>query len=178
MTPGFTLVELMLASVLSAIVFAAIFAAYIFIARNLARIANIQQQQVQDRRAFYVVSKDVNDAVQITSAQQYSMTLRLSSGDIIVYSCTIPVIGPPLIPGTLTRQVNGASPAPVVLSNLVIFTFNYFNKSGTSGATAQNTKQIEMSYTSAVGVSANGTQARNIVVSQRMLLRGKPYLGQ
>ena len=46
---GFTLVELMLASVISAIVFAAIFSAYIFMARNLARMANFQQQQVQNR---------------------------------------------------------------------------------------------------------------------------------
>ena len=168
----------MLASVISAIVFLAIFSAYIFMARNLTRLANFQQQQVQDRRAFYVVSKDVNDATNVTSATSTSLSLTLSSGASIDYTYTPPIPGPPLIPGTLTRRVNGVMPAPILLSNLTSFTFNYFNQTGVGPASMINTKQIEMVYSSAVGDGANGTRAPDNVVSSRMVMRGRPAFGQ
>ena len=173
---GFTLVELMLASVISAIVFAAIFSAYIFMARNLARMANFQQQQVQNRQTFYYVGKDVSDAVQLTGASSSSLVLTLSSGAIITYTC-VPAIPSPTTPGTLSRMVDGAVPAPTLLSNLTTFSFGYYDKSGAPTSVHTNIKQVELRYTSAVGDKANGTQSSDIVVSARMVLRGVPSFG-
>ena len=171
---GFTLVELMLASVLSAIVFAALFSAYIFMARNLTRMANFQQQQVQDRRALYVLTKDISEATQVTAAlpAQLSLTLATQPSTTAItylYDATL---------HQLTRQVNGAVPAPVLLSNLTSFSFSYFDKNGAPSPPVPFLMQVQMSYTSAVGDRPNGTQSADTVVSARMVLRSKPPLGQ
>jgi prepilin-type N-terminal cleavage/methylation domain-containing protein len=172
---GFTLVELMLASVLSAIVFAAIFSAYIFMARNLTRLANFQQQQVQDRQALYYVTKDVSDAVQLAAATTTSLVLTSSTGPVITYTYTPPIVSP-FTPGVLTRQVD-AGPSSVLLANLTSFTFAYYDKSGVATGLPSSIKQVEMRYTSAVGDKLNGTQASDAVISSRMVLRGVPSFG-
>lgn len=169
----------MIAAVLSAVVFAAIFSAYIFMARNLTRMANFQQQQVQDRRAFAVVAKDVNEASQITTAQAASLVLTIPPAPPGIPGITIVTYTFDAAAHTLTRQAltgTGGS-SSVVLSNLTSFTFNYFTQAGDPGL-GNNIKQIEMSYNSAVGDSANGTQANDSVVSARIVMRNKPAFGQ
>ena len=170
---GFTLVELMVASVMSALVFAAIFSAYLFMARSLTRLAHFQQPQVQNRRVLNILAKDVSEAVQVNSALPASLVLRLSSGNIITYTYTSTST-----PQTLTRQVNTIIPAPVLLSNLPTLSFSFFDSSGATTASTITIKQIGLSYTSAVGDPGQGTQSRDSVVSSRMVLRGKPPLGQ
>jgi prepilin-type N-terminal cleavage/methylation domain-containing protein len=177
---GFTLVELMIASVLSLIVFAALFSAYIFMARNLARIANFQQQQVQNRRVLFVVAKDVDEAVQVTTPLPASLILTLPprppSPDTTVVTYTYDSAA-----HTLTRvAVTGALPSSttVLLSNLTSFTFAYFDESGGASPPPVFIKQIALSYSSAVGDRPNGTQSGDSVVSSRMVLRSKPPLGQ
>jgi len=173
---GFTLVELVIASVLSAVVFAAIFSAYIFMARNLTRLANFQQQQVQNRRVLNVVSKDVNEASQLNFPSN-AVTLQLvlptlPSSTLVTYTYDATA-------QTLTRQAVGSTNSTtVLLSNLTSFTFNYFDKSGTASPPFNFIKEIEMTYRSAVGVGTSGTQAGDSVVSSRMVLRSIPPVGQ
>ena len=177
---GFTLVELMIAAALSAIVFAAIFSAYLFMARNLTRLANFQQQQVQNRRALYVIAQDVNGAVQVNNAQPALLILTIPpppppptvAATVVTYTYD-PVAQ------TLTRQAVGPTPSTaIVLSNLTSFAFSYFDQYGASTASTINIKQIALGYTSAVGDRANGTQSSDSVASSRIVLRGKPSLGQ
>ena len=165
---GFTLVELMIATVLSAIVFGAIFSAYIFMGRNLTRLANFQQQQVQNRRVLYVLSKDVNEATQVTTALPASLAITLPSGGVTyTYDPAAQ---------TLTRQTGPTT--TILLSNLTNFAFSYFDQYGASTASAINIKQIALNYSSSVGDRANGTKASDSVASSRIVLRGKPALGQ
>ena len=169
----------MVAAVLSTIVFAAIFSAYIFMARNLTRIANFQQQQVQNRRALYVIAKDVNEAVQLTFPLPGSLALKLPprppSPDATNLTYTYDATA-----HTLTRHavVGATSSDTVLLSNLTSFTFTYFDDAGGPSPSLNFIKQIQFNYTSAVGDQPNGTQSGDKVASARMVLRSKPPLGQ
>ena len=176
---GFTLVELLIATILSAIVFAAIFSAYIFMARNLTRMANFQQQQVQNRKAFFVVGQDVSGASVLVNASPTILVLTIPAPPP-------PSLDPPTtitytydgVAHTLTRQAVGPAPSTyVLLSNLTNFTFAYYDKSGIPNGFTTNIKQVEMRYSSAVGDNANGTQSSDTVVSARMILRGVASFG-
>ena len=173
------MVELMIASVLSLIVFAALFSAYIFMGRNLARIANFQQQQTQNRRALFVVAKDVDEAVQVSAPLPASLILTLPprppSPDITTITYTYDSSA-----HTFTRvAVTGTSSSTtILLNNLTSFVFAYFDESGGAAPPQVFIKQIQFSYSSAVGDRPNGTQAGDSLVSSRMVLRSKPPLGQ
>jgi prepilin-type N-terminal cleavage/methylation domain-containing protein len=169
---GFTLVELMIATVLSAVVFAAIFSAYLFMARNLGRLTYNEQQQTQNRRALFQFSKDVGDATSISGTPtSSSLILVLPSGNV-TYSYAS---------NKLTRTTTTTT---TLLSNLVSFTFVYYPKSGTTAlsGTISNPNitvfRISMEYTSAVGSSSNGTQATVSMVSPQIVLRNRPTFGQ
>jgi len=172
----------MIAAGLSVIVFAAIFSAYIYMARNLTRIANFQQQQVQNRRVLYVMAKDVNEAVQVTDTPPPTSTflgLRLpprppsSDATFLTYTYNAGT-------HTLSRQIvtGTSSTNEVLLSNLTGFSFVYFDESGVISPPLAFIKQVQFTYSSAVGDRPNGTQSGDSVASSRMVLRSKPPLGQ
>ena len=167
----------MLATVVSAVVFAGIFSAYLFMARNLTRLANSQQQQVQTRRAFLQVAKDVNEATAVPSASDNTLVLTLTGGTVTYrYNDTSKIFTREFPAGTTTT----------LISNLTAFTFVYYGKYGSNalapspGSIANSNVaigRIELRYASAVGSTANGTKSNNSVVSSRMVLRGKTNLG-
>jgi prepilin-type N-terminal cleavage/methylation domain-containing protein len=175
---GFTIVELMIATTLSAIVFAAIFGAYVFIARNLSRLANTQQQMMQSRDVLLRLARDVNEATAITSATDATLVLTLNAGTV-TYTYNS---------GTsrLTRTLGGGS-AVVLVTNLTSFSFVYFSRTGSTALTPSpgtisnpnvTVGRVEMRYTSAVGSAANGTRSNLTIVSSRLVMRSKATLGQ
>jgi prepilin-type N-terminal cleavage/methylation domain-containing protein len=176
---GFTLVELLLATVLSALVFAGIFSAYLFMARNLTRLANSQQQQVQTRHAFLQVAKDVNEAIAVPSASDVALVLSLSGGGTVTYT-----YNPSL--QILSREYP-AGTTKTLIDNLTAFSFVYYGKYGPTALSPSpgvisnpsvNVGRIEIHYRSAVGSAVNGTSSATSVVSSRMVLRAKTNLGQ
>src|SRR3954467_186418 len=72
---GFTLVEMLVATSVSAIIFAGILAAYLFVGRNLTRMVNVQHQEVESRRALWEVRADWSAASQLTTATTSQLTL-------------------------------------------------------------------------------------------------------
>jgi len=173
----------MIATVLSAIVFGAIFSAYLFMARKLTRLAYFQQMQVQNRRVLYVVGKDVGEAIQVTSALPASLGLTLPPRAPSPNPTFITYTYDPAAQ-TLTRlAVEGTGGTPtVLLKNLTAFTFTYFDQAGAVGPPTVFIKEIEFSYSSALGTNADiswrSTKSSDSVVSSRMVLRSKPPLGQ
>jgi prepilin-type N-terminal cleavage/methylation domain-containing protein len=171
---GFTLVELLIAAALSAIVFAAIFSAYLFVARNATRLSNTQQQLSQSRTVFYRLAKDVNEATAITLASASRLTLTLSTGtaDYEFFSSE----------AKLKRTFAGGNPE-VLISNLSTCSFYYYAKGGSTSQTSVanpnvNVGQLEIRFTTIVGSSNNGTRSTLPFVSSRMVLRSKSVLGQ
>jgi prepilin-type N-terminal cleavage/methylation domain-containing protein len=165
---GFTLVELMIAMSLSAVVFAAILSAYVFIGRNLARLVNFQQQESQCRRILTTLAKDVGMAMRVTTASDTQLTLTVptaSSPATVVYNYGN---------GRLTRT--DSTGTTTLLTGVTAFDFNYYNRTGAASTSPLSIKLVELSYTSMVGNSANGTQARYAMVSPRLVLRNTPLL--
>jgi Tfp pilus assembly protein PilW len=169
---GFTLVELIVSVSLSIVVFAGILAGFTFLGRNLTRLVNTQGQDVSSRRAFYLFSRDISLATAVSNATNTSLSLTLpttsGSTTTVAYAYNTSA-------GTLSR-VDGSN-STVLLSNLTALDFNYFNKAGTSITPSPlSVKEVELTFTSAVGDSSSGTQARYTAVSPRLVLRNKPLL--
>ena len=176
---GFTIVELMIAVILSAIVFAAIFAGYIFMARNLTRLADFEQQQVQNRQVLYQFEKDAGNALQVATASSGTLVLTMSSGTVTyTYSSTNnnlvrtdTTVTPNTTVTELSNIVSASVPVPVP------FTFRYYTNLGSITSTTINIKQIELTYVSAIGNSANGTLSSTTVTSARVTLKNKTTSG-
>lgn len=179
---GFTLVELLVASALSLIVFAAIFSTYIFVAKNLTRLVNSQQQFKQQRGALYQLARDAGNATSIENATVSSMDLKWnydvlnptthqvdhSVAKTATYTYTAAT-------GVLQRTEKsvdntGTTTIPATLmTNLSSLTFRYYTKIGVPSATGIG--QLEVSFSSAVGDSRNGTQSGYSTTSSRLVLR-------
>jgi hypothetical protein len=157
---------------LSAIIFAGILSGYTFLARNFTRLLNSQGQDTKSRRAMYVFSQDISKAVQVSTASDthLSLVLPTTSGPTTNVSYSYDAST-----GTLTRTDTAGS--VVLLNNLTALDFNYFNKSGGSVASGPlSVKEVELTFSSALGAATSGTQARYSAVSPRLVLRNKTLL--
>ena len=168
---GFTLVEVMVATSLLAIVLAGVLTAYLFVGRNLTRLVNLQHQEVESRRTLRTFTQDLSAAIQLSTATVSALTLTkpTASGTTTVsYSYSSAA-------GTLTRTE--ASVTTSLLSGLTAFTITYYNEGGTEVTSSpQSVKSVELTFSSEVGSANSGTLARYTTVSPRVILRNKPSL--
>jgi prepilin-type N-terminal cleavage/methylation domain-containing protein len=168
---AFTLVEVMVATSLLAVILAGVLAAYLFVGRNLTRLVNLQEQEVASRRTLRYFTQDVSAAISLTTATatQLSLTKQSSGGSAAVsyvYSSGA---------GTLVRTEGGVS--LTLLSGITALAFTYFNQGGTAiSSSTQSMKAVELSVSSAVGSANSGTLAKYTTVSPRVVLRNKPAL--
>ena len=167
---AFTLTEVLVATTLSAMVFAAVFGAYLFLGRNLTRLVSLQRQEVESRRTLRQFTADLSAAIQLTTATptQLVLTKPASSGTTTVsylYSAS---------EGTLRRAIG--SDTQTLASGVTELRFDYFNGSGSATSNVQNIKGVELVLATAMGNAASGTLARATTVSPRILLRNKPAL--
>jgi prepilin-type N-terminal cleavage/methylation domain-containing protein len=181
---GFTLVEMLVATSVSAIIFAGILAAYLFVGRNLTRMVNVQHQEVESRRTLWQVTADVSAATQLTTATTSQIVLtKPVSGNTATVTYSYSSAN-----GTLSRTVSYASGTPpasgadiagtqTMLTGVTAFTITYYNEGGTAvSSSPQSVKSVEFSFTSASGSSGSGTRASYATVSPRVLLRNKQAL--
>ena len=183
---GFTLVEVMIASSLLAVVLAGVLAAYLFVGRNLTRLVNLQQQEVESRRVLRQFTQDVSAAMSLTTAisspqltltkpPEADITPPNTQPDTVYYFYT-----PPSPSGTATgifeRKLNDG-PRQKVLSGLTTLTITYYNERGSIVTSSNHSmKAAELSFTSEAGSAKSGTQARYTTVSPRVVMRNKPAL--
>jgi hypothetical protein len=111
----------------------------------------------------------------VASGSVTALTLVSGGATRVTYTYTPPVVGPPLVPGYLTRTDTVGS--QIVLRDLTAFAFAYYNEGGTAVTSSpQSVKAIEVSFSSAVGSAASGTLASYSTASARILLRNKALL--
>ncbi len=165
----------------SAIVLGGVLAAYVFLGRNLARMVNLQHQQVQSRRTLVMFTKDLSTASALTTAttSQLALSKPVSGGTGTVnYTYTAP--NPSTAAnGTLVRAetLPSGTTTLTILSGLTSFTFNYYNGGGTAVTSSpQSVKSVELSFSSAAGDSNSATLTTFSSVSPRVVLRNKPVL--
>ena len=155
---GFTLVEVMVASAVGAIVMAALLSTYIFLGRNMARLASYQALENESRKALAYLTKDFALAQKVksgTSATSSGVTLVLPSGEVVyTYDSTA---------HSLRRQANfGSSQNLTFLKNSLCecttFEFKFFTTAD-GAPTDQNTPTTNNPY------SIKRIQVRYIVES-------------
>jgi hypothetical protein len=162
---------MLVATSVSAILFAGILTAYLFIGRNLTRLVNVQHQDVESRRTLWQVTADVSAASQLTTAttSQLVLTKPVSGGTATVSYSYSPNAG------TLSRTDSAGT--QTMLTGLTAFTITYYNEGGTAiTSSPQSVKSVEFSFTAASGSSTSGTRASYTTVSPRVLLRNKQAL--
>lgn len=168
---GFTLVEVLVATSVSAFIVAGVLAAYLFVGRNLTRLVNLQHEEVESRHTVRQMTDDVSAAISLTTATstQLVMTKKTSSGtDTVTYTYSSGA-------GTLTRT--DASGTATLLTDLTTFAITYYNERGTAVTSSpQSVKALEFSFTAAVGNTNSGTRAIYRSVSPRVLIRNKAFL--
>lgn len=168
---AFTLVEVLVATSLLAIVLAGILAAYLFVGRNLTRLVNLQQQEVESRRTLSTFTQDLSAAIQLSTATPTQLVITKPTGGgttSVTYTYSAGA-------GTLVRT-EGAQ-TQNLLSGLTAFSISYFNEAGNPVTSSpQSVKAVELTYSSAVGSALSGTRASYTTVSPRVLLRNKPVL--
>lgn len=165
------MIELMVAVSLSAIIFAAILGAYLFLGRTLTRLVNLQRQEVASRGTLRELTQDLSAAISLTTATSAALAFSKSTAaGTANVSYTYSSVN-----GTLTRT--DAAGTRTLLSGVTAFTAGYYNERGTEVTGApQSVKSVELAFSTAVGSSASGTLASYRTVSPRIVLRNKPVL--
>jgi Tfp pilus assembly protein PilW len=105
---GFTLVEILVGATLSALVMTAVLSSYIYMARNIARLANLQLLEAEARRTVMFFSRDARMASDLTdttnlSGSRVSLVVPTGSGTNTItyyYNNT---------PSVATVSVNGST---------------------------------------------------------------------
>ncbi len=175
---AFTLTELVVALSVSGVIFGAIFSAYLFMGRNLTRLVNFQEQEVQSRRALRRFTEDVSAAISLTTATASDLAIvkRVSTTN-------------PSMPGVVTiryqyspylctlTRTDETLREEKILSGIRNLDVTYYNQSGTAiTASLQSVKSVELAFSTAAGSRAAGTLASYATVSSRIVLRNKAAL--
>jgi prepilin-type N-terminal cleavage/methylation domain-containing protein len=179
---GFTLLEVMMATVITGIVFSGVLSAYIFLGRALTRQGNEEQLESQGRVALYWFTQDVSTATTVDPHNMTATSLGLylpDSTDEVFYTYSA-------ANGTLTRTTSGAAPGPaslVLMTKLSSLAFNYYNFVPDTTPTAPpvppaaGVKQVNMAFALVSGLAVSGAQATLVVTSPRVTLKNKVLLG-
>jgi prepilin-type N-terminal cleavage/methylation domain-containing protein len=178
---GFTLVEVLVSVTLGALMMAAVLSSYVFLGRNLTRLANYQTLEAKGREALTYLRRDFALALTVkagTSPTSSTVTLVLPAGEVTyTYAAS-----------TLTRMANfGANPTITLLNNAyctcTAFSFNYYTTTGgspldqvtSSVNVPYSIKQIQVAFTlQTPSVHSVQTRATYQVASANFLLRNKP----
>lgn len=172
---GFTMVEVMIASTLSAFVLAGVLSAFLMLGRSGYSASNYSDMEAQVRRGLERFSGEAREASDIrwNSAQSITLTVPTAGSQTTV---TYGYNG-----GVFFRQAgaagSGAAQVPLVYGVASDFAFRRFrlDSSGNTDAVAANdleTKLIQITLR-ATRTGATTVAANQRVYSSRLLLRNK-----
>lgn len=179
---GFTLVEVMVATALGAVILAAVMSSYLFVGRNLARVSSYQALEAQSRIALAYLSRDLRHAQAVksgTTPTASAVTLVLPSGEV-AYTYDHAT-------RSLRRTATfGVSPEITLLHNdtceCTAFTFRYFtatdgvptDQSSPATFVPFSIKQVQVAFAvESPATWSAATRTRYEVVSSRHFLRNR-----
>ena len=178
-TAGFTLVELMVASILSLAVFAGVVAAFLMLGRSGYNAANYSMMESESRRALEMFSSDARMSNNLTWNSGTSVTLRVVTGGVsqlVTYAYDSSTSGPTA--QCFYRKPGDAASGGarlILVRNVSEFSFRRYKVINGVDYTANNdleTKQIQITLRS-VRTGMTTVAATNAVLSARVVLRNK-----
>jgi prepilin-type N-terminal cleavage/methylation domain-containing protein len=116
---AFTIVEVMMAVAISAIVLAAIGTLTVYTARSFVALGNYEALDRYSRNALDVMSRDIRQARAVTSYATNSLTFQNTDGSTLSYDWSPSI-------STLTRRQGGVS--TVLLTNCDTLRFNIYQR--------------------------------------------------
>jgi prepilin-type N-terminal cleavage/methylation domain-containing protein len=179
---GFTMTELLIGSTLASMIMAAVLSSFVFLGRNLTRLANYHSLESKGREAATYLTRDLALAQGVktgTTPTASTLTLAMPSGNVTyTYDATT---------SKLRRQSNYGAVQDIYLlhndtSACTAFTFDYYTMSG-GAPTSQvspavnvpySIKQIQFRFTvETPGLLNSGTHATYDAVSARYVIRNR-----
>lgn len=164
---GFTLVEVMVATSLAAMLSAAILSSFIFILRAERSLANYAEMNTQARRLLEQLGRDARSATDVSNTTATSITMSVPSnlsGGVQDVTYTYDASA-----GTISRQIGGTS--TVLVKNVNTLTFNFLNSSNTATSSLLELKQMQVSLRILRTVQQATTS--EYVISAQYTLRSK-----
>lgn len=178
---GFTTLELLISASIALIVLTAVLSTFVYLGRNLTRLANYQTLEGKSRQALTYLRRDfflAQSVKQGTTPTTTSVTLVLPAGEVTyTYDSTAK---------RLRRQATFGANADLYLlqsetCGCETFAFDYYNTSlATNGAASQldttvyvplSIKQIRVRFTLKTPGTYRPTQVQYDTVSSRYVLR-------
>jgi Tfp pilus assembly protein PilW len=170
---GFSLVELMIAAGLSAVVLTAILTMFLFLSRSGANLRNYSDMEYQARKALEIFAEDVRQASAITWNSNSQITLVVNSANVVyLYSSST---------GMFSRVDASSNRELITGITAGTFVFRAFNVAGAELPLAaaadltlasSSTKQLQISLESSRTLRTVA-RASNTVLSARFILRNK-----
>lgn len=147
------MLEVMVSTLIFATVSVAVMGAFVFLGTSMTRMLYAQQLEENSRRAFYLFNQDVGMATKVTTATDTTLALTTASATTVTYTYDSSA-------QTVTRTAGGTS--TIILKNLTVFDFNYFNNSGTVITVPQSPsssykpiKAVQFSFTATLGTTTS-----------------------
>jgi len=167
---GFTLVELLVGATLSAALMAAVLSTYVYLGRNLARLANQQGLETEARRTLGYFQRDAQSASDLAGTPDVAnvtFVIPDRAGTAIVTYAYDDATG--TLTRTLTRAPDDSS-VQILLRNVMNddCAFRYYDGSGNpydNGAApyttiptyAKGIKQVSLQFSTRSGNASSGT---------------------
>ncbi len=169
---GFSLVEVLIATSLSVMLFAAIFSSFLFMARSSMGIANYSEMTAESRRGLEIFGRDVRSAQDIhngfSTTTGFSIVVPLAGGG----SETVSYFYLPNHPDRPLMRKDASGERPI-MTGIRTLNFNYYNLQGQKrdNMAPMEVKQLQLQLTLVrTAVSLDNTER---VVSARFILRNK-----
>jgi type II secretory pathway component PulJ len=178
---GFTLVELMVAAGLGALVLTGVLATNLELLRSGARVTQYAEMSAQVRRGLQQLEVDLKSASAITwkSASDITLTIPTSDGSTrqVTYAWTGATQGFFLVPGAssaaTTGRVDLVKGIPALPDGSAGVIFARYNRDGATATTDLATKSVQVSLY-VLRTSSQTRSTTDTAVSARFILRNKP----
>ncbi|MBL9214762.1 MAG: prepilin-type N-terminal cleavage/methylation domain-containing protein [Opitutaceae bacterium] len=188
---GFTLVELLISSTLAAVVMAAILSSYLYLGRNLTRLAYNQTLESKSRLALTYLANDIKQATSVSSPTTTSVILNVPGGTITyTYDATNRRLRRQATTGAVADTYllyTGGQTSGQVRIDCPAFTFSYYTTTNgsptyqsTSTLVPYSIKMIGVAFTvrssgssAASTAAAQGTLTQMDTASARFVLRNR-----
>lgn len=177
---GFTLVEVLIAAALGALVMWGVLATNLHLARSGVRLTHYTEMDAQVRRALEQFGHDarIATAIKWNSASDVTLSLPTSSGTTTdtTYAWTAASAAFFSVPGASSAATNGRTilvrSVPALTGGAAAVSFTRFDREGAAATTDLATKRLQVS----ISISRAPTTAATTrdVVSATYTLRNKP----
>lgn len=176
---GFTLVEMLVATSLSALIMAGVMNSFLMLGRSGVNIAAYSRMEMQARRSLEELSQDLRMASGLTWNSATSITLTVpnnytSTANMVTYAYDNTSVGATAKSFYRMAGASGSgNPRAVLIDNITTFAYSRFDRMDNAAAQDASTKRIQLTMTART-TNRTTVDATNNILSASYILRNKP----